>query len=150
VKKKEKIVANKDTTENFRKVDQPKADSIFSYPNTLDDLLQDLTDYENFSHNDSLFQDDNGSLKIEKREPYEDALKAKKVANKVTKKAEQAKMRVKDVKNLDEDNIYDILEDYLDYEKYLGIANNDLPKVKDTIVDTKEFPMDTKPKFSGK
>ena len=41
----------------------------------------------------------------------------------------------------------EILKNYEDYEKYLGIANHELPKTSDEIVNTRKFQMDTEPKI---
>jgi hypothetical protein len=134
---------------DYRKVDQPKADNLFSNPNTLEDLLQDLTDFENWSNTDNIFQSVHGDRPdVDEREPYDGIEKAEKVVKKKAAEEKNPGIIKKDIENLDEKNIHDILEDYLDYEKYLGIANNDLVGFKDHLVDTKEFPMDTKSKIA--
>ena len=126
---------------DYRKVDQPKADSLFSNPNTLDELLKDLGDYEEYLPTDNLFNSEKmDRLVREKREPYEDSEKAEKIK----KEASGNNFALKEtVKNLDDKTLDDILKDSEAYESYLGIANESLPGTKDELVNTEEFPMDT-------
>jgi len=68
------------TEKDYRKVDQPKADAIFSEPNDLAEALKNLEDYEDWSNTDNLFQStDADRLVVEKHTPFEDADKAEKV-----------------------------------------------------------------------
>jgi hypothetical protein len=242
-------MADKGPEKDVRKVDQPKADNLFSNPNILDELLQDLNDYEKWSGTDNIYQSDkSGRVDVEKHEPYEDAEKAKKVAYefqpkpswmenptpaaggtggisdayhpadralsretpfgdevksvnppapkkpslfeklivhpfdkavdafvpppgppkekpkpfvppapyadplknlKTPKSASQDPQVKKKVDNLEEDLLKSILENYEDYEKYLGVADMSLPSAKDKLVDTEEFPMDTKTRIAA-
>lgn len=66
---------------DYRKIDQPKVESRFSDPNDLQELLDDLTSYEEYLPTDNLFQSEKGDRLVrEKRKPYEDSEKATKVA----------------------------------------------------------------------
>lgn len=67
---------------DWRENDAPKASSIYSYPNKLDELLKDVKNYENAMHT-LFYKDDNGMIKEEKHEQLPDADKAKKKAYKV-------------------------------------------------------------------
>jgi len=74
---------NKKTTD-YRKVEQPITDSIFSKPNDLGEALDNLDAYDDWTSTDELFQNSEDATTpiIEKHAPYDDADKAKKVKKK--------------------------------------------------------------------
>jgi cell fate (sporulation/competence/biofilm development) regulator YlbF (YheA/YmcA/DUF963 family) len=135
-------MSDKKPEKDYRKVDQPSAESIFSEPNNLSEALKDLEDYENWSNTDNLFQStDADRLVVEKHDPFEDADKAKKVKKEAADVKHQTE--TKNVSGIESEleEIMKILKDSNAYEEYLGITDAEVGKPK---VNTKEFPMDDK------
>ena len=128
------------TEEDYRKVTQPKTDSVFSEPNDLGEALDNLDAYDKWTNTDELFQNpDGGDIIIEKHDPYDDADKATKVKKKAAKTKENPHSETKTVHNLDLTELMDLLKDSDAYSDYLGLGEVDYD---DCDVDTSEFPMD--------
>lgn len=74
----------KEKQEDYRKVDQPKADSLFSNVNELSESLDDLDAYETVDQHKFLFLNSdvaNDRMQVIPHEELQDADKAKKKAN---------------------------------------------------------------------
>ena len=136
---------------DYRKVDQPKAPSKYPNLNGLDESLKDLETFEKFVNTDRIFQNPTGDRQInEGGEPYDVVEKPNKIKKAADKKGGES-IEEKDIKNIELKLLDEVLKNYKEYEKYLGIANDDLPGVKDELVNTKEFPMNSdKPKIASK
>lgn len=112
---------------DYRKVDQPKADSVLSNPNNLEEALDDLGAYEDFSNTDELFNSDKmDRLEVVKHKPFEDADKAKKVTKKASEDESMKEFSIKDEKDkpMSEDELEEILKDSDAYAKYLGLTDD--------------------------
>jgi hypothetical protein len=130
----------KETEQNYRKVDWPKIPTILSNPDALEEALEDLDAYEDFSNTDELFNaTDGGRMIVVKHVPFDDAEKAKKV--KVTKKASEFEdesmkefsIEDKDDELLSEKELNEILKDYFAYMNYLGFTDElEIGDSKDT------------------
>ena len=135
----------KENEKDYRKVDQPKAESKFWEPNDLSEALDNLDAYENWSSDDLLFKDDDGQLLVEKHEPYEDADKAKKV-KKEAKENTQSETKKFDNIQSELDELLEILKNSDSYFDYLGLGEQKFTKEK----NDKNFPMDDDNKKTAK
>jgi hypothetical protein len=146
---------------DYGKTTQPDAPTLFSNQNKLKEALDALEIFEKFTNTDRTYQNsgidnnDTGDrhVKDEDGKPYDGVLgepiKAKKVAS-----AESSKDAIheEDVKNISDDMkvLDEVLRDYKAFERYIGVANDDLVGFDDEVIDTKKFPMDSnKPKIAG-
>ena len=101
----------------YRKVDLEKAKNLFSDPNELKDLLDDLESYESYSNTDELYNSIDGDrLKVVKHEPYEDAEKVKKAS----KEDNNSGILKQKVDTLEDKELQDLLES-TDALEYLGL-----------------------------
>lgn len=150
----------------YKKVDQPKAPNLYPDLSGLDESLKDLTEFEKFTNTDRMFQNPTGDRQFtEKGEPYdlvEKPDKAKKVATKeprfmdrvvATQKehgSDAMAIHEKDIKNIEPEELDDVIKDFKAFERYIGVANDDLVGFNDAIADTELFNMDSdKPKIAA-